>query len=50
MIDLAHFLRQRVNDMLRGSPIFDVQDILTGDPKAGSAFFAGAAVARPAIR
>jgi mono/diheme cytochrome c family protein len=39
--DLAHFLRQRVNDMMRGSPMFDVKDILTGDPKAGSAFFAG---------
>jgi mono/diheme cytochrome c family protein len=40
--DLAHFIRQRVNDTLRGSPIFDVQDILTGNPKAGEAFFNGA--------
>jgi mono/diheme cytochrome c family protein len=39
--DLAHFLRQRVNDGLRGSPLFQIQDILTGDPKAGEAFFNG---------
>jgi cytochrome c oxidase cbb3-type subunit 3 len=39
--ELAHFLRQRVDDTLRGSPIFQVQNILTGDPKAGAAFFAG---------
>jgi cytochrome c oxidase cbb3-type subunit III len=39
--DLAHFLRQRVNDSLRGSPLFQVQNILTGDPKAGAAFFNG---------
>jgi mono/diheme cytochrome c family protein len=41
IVDLAHFLRQRVNDSLRGSPIFQVQNVLTGDPKAGAAFFAG---------
>jgi cytochrome c oxidase cbb3-type subunit III len=39
--DLAHFLRQRVNDGLRGSPLFQVQNILTGDPKAGAAYFTG---------
>lgn len=39
--DLSHFLRQRVNDTLRGSPIFVVQNILTGDPKAGETYFAG---------
>ena len=39
--DLAHFLRQRVNDGLRGSPLFQVQNVLTGDPKAGAAFFNG---------
>jgi mono/diheme cytochrome c family protein len=39
--DLAHFLRQKVNDGLRGSPLFQVQNILTGDPKAGAAFFKG---------
>jgi cytochrome c oxidase cbb3-type subunit III len=39
--DLAHFLRQRVNDNLRGSPIFQAGNVLTGDPKAGAAFFNG---------
>jgi cytochrome c oxidase cbb3-type subunit 3 len=39
--DLAHFLRQKVNDGLRGSPLFQVQNILTGDPKAGAAYFTG---------
>jgi cytochrome c oxidase cbb3-type subunit 3 len=38
---LANFLRQRVNDTMRGSPIFTVGDIVTGDPKAGEAFFSG---------
>ncbi len=40
-VDLAHFLRQRINDTLRGSPIFNVQDILTGDAAAGAAYFNG---------
>jgi mono/diheme cytochrome c family protein len=40
--DLANFLRQRVNDTMRGSPIFTVGDIVTGDAKAGEAFFNGA--------
>ena len=31
IVDLAHFLRQRVNDTLRGSPMFQVQNVLTGD-------------------
>ena len=39
--DLAHFLRQRVNDGLRGSPLFQPQNVLTGDPKAGAAYFNG---------
>jgi cytochrome c oxidase cbb3-type subunit III len=39
--DLANFLRQRINDTMRGSPIFTVGDIVTGDPKAGEAFFNG---------
>jgi cytochrome c oxidase cbb3-type subunit 3 len=42
VVDLAHFLRQRVNDTFRGSPIFHVQDILTGDPEAGAQYFNGA--------
>jgi mono/diheme cytochrome c family protein len=39
--DLAHFLRQKVNDGLRGSPLFQIQNILTGDAKAGQTFFTG---------
>jgi cytochrome c oxidase cbb3-type subunit 3 len=39
--DLAHFLRQKVNDGLRGSPLFQVQNVLTGDVKAGAAYFNG---------
>jgi len=39
--DLAQFLRQRVNDSFRGSPIFAPRNILTGDPKEGAAFFNG---------
>jgi mono/diheme cytochrome c family protein len=40
--DLANFLRQRVNDQLRGSPLFKPGNVLTGDPKAGVAYFNGA--------
>ncbi|HVW84398.1 MAG TPA: c-type cytochrome [Bryobacteraceae bacterium] len=40
--DLSHFIHQRVGDTLRGSPIFHAQDVLTGDPKAGEAYFNGA--------
>jgi mono/diheme cytochrome c family protein len=39
--ELAQFLRQRVNDSFRGSPIFAPRDILTGDAKAGAEFFNG---------
>jgi mono/diheme cytochrome c family protein len=39
--NLAHFLRQRVNDSFRGSPIFQAQNVLVGDAKAGEAFFNG---------
>ena len=41
VVDLMHFLRQRINDTLRGSDVFDVKDIVTGDPKAGEAYFLG---------
>jgi cytochrome c oxidase cbb3-type subunit III len=41
VVDLMHFLRQRINDTLRGSDAFDVKDILTGDAKAGEAYFTG---------
>jgi cytochrome c oxidase cbb3-type subunit 3 len=39
--DLANFLRQRINDTMRGSPVFTVGDIVTGDKKAGEAYFNG---------
>ena len=40
-VGLANFLRQRVNDTMRGSPVFTVGDIVIGDPKAGEAYFNG---------
>jgi cytochrome c oxidase cbb3-type subunit 3 len=40
--ELSHFLHQRVYDTLRGSPIFQMHDILTGDAAAGGAYFNGA--------
>jgi mono/diheme cytochrome c family protein len=42
MGDLANFILQRVNDTLRGSPVFKEQDILTGDAKSGADYFNGA--------
>jgi cytochrome c553 len=42
VVDLANFLRQRIDDTLRGSPIFVVQNILTGDATRGAAYFNGA--------
>lgn len=41
IVNLAHFLRQRVNDSFRGSPLFQAQNVLTGDAKAGGAYFNG---------
>jgi cytochrome c oxidase cbb3-type subunit III len=41
MADLADFLRERFNDTLRGSPVFTVQNVLTGDAKAGEVYFNG---------
>jgi mono/diheme cytochrome c family protein len=41
-VDLMHFLRQRINDTLRGSDVFDVGDIVTGNAAAGQAYFTGA--------
>lgn len=38
---LSHFLRERVNDTLRGSPLFKAGDVLTGDAKAGEVYFNG---------
>lgn len=42
VVDLTHFLRQRIEDTLRGSVVFVPQDILTGDADAGRRFFEGA--------
>ena len=41
VVALANFLRQRVNDTMRGSAVFTAGDILIGDAKAGEAFFQG---------
>ena len=41
VVALANFVRQRVNDTMRGSPLFNVGDIVVGDPKAGEAYFNG---------
>ena len=40
--DLAHFLHQAVYFTLRGAPDLKIQNVLTGDPKAGAAYFNGA--------
>lgn len=40
--DLAHFLHQRVGDTLRSGPYSKVINVLTGDAKAGDAYFHGA--------
>jgi len=38
---LAHFLRERINDTLRGAPMFKPGNVLTGDSKAGQDYFNG---------
>jgi hypothetical protein len=38
---LAHFLRDRVNDTLRGAPMFKPGNVLVGDAKAGAEYFNG---------
>jgi len=40
--ELSHFIHERVYDTLRGSPIFEPQKVVTGDAKAGEAWFNGA--------
>jgi len=40
--DLSHFIHERVYDTLRGSPIFKPLNLLTGNAKAGEAWFNGA--------
>jgi cytochrome c oxidase cbb3-type subunit III len=39
---LSHFLKQRFNETLRSSPTLRVQNVLTGNPKAGAEYFNGA--------
>jgi len=41
IVDLANFVRQRVNDTMRGAAVFTTGDILVGDAKAGAAYFNG---------
>jgi mono/diheme cytochrome c family protein len=41
VVALAHFLRQRVNDTMRASPLFRAGNIVVGDAKAGEAYFKG---------
>ncbi len=38
---LAHYLRDRVNDTLRGAPMFKPGNVLTGNPQAGADYFQG---------
>ncbi len=40
--DISHFVWDRINNTLRGSPDFDVKGVLTGDPAAGRTYFNGA--------
>jgi cytochrome c553 len=40
-VDLTHFLRQRIEDTLRGSVAFVPGDILVGDAAAGAKYFSG---------
>jgi len=40
--DVAHFLHQKVYNTLRSGPELQIQNVLTGDPKAGAAYFKGA--------
>ena len=41
LVDLSHFLHQKVNDTLRSGPYSQVQNVLTGNAKAGEAYFNG---------
>ncbi len=40
--DLSQFIRKQLNDSLRGSDLFTVQNIRTGDAVAGAEYFNGA--------
>ncbi|HEU0006814.1 MAG TPA: c-type cytochrome [Terriglobia bacterium] len=39
--DLAHFLHQKVYNTLRSGPELQIQNVLTGNPKAGELYFNG---------
>jgi cytochrome c oxidase cbb3-type subunit III len=41
IVDLSHFMHQRVGDTLRSGPFNSVLNVLTGDAKAGQAYFSG---------
>ena len=41
VLDLAHFLHQKVTDTLRSGPYSKPINVLTGDSKAGAAYFSG---------
>jgi mono/diheme cytochrome c family protein len=42
VLDLSHFIHEKVYDTLRGSPIFHPRDLLTGNAHDGEAYFNGA--------
>src|SRR5215470_3107811 len=42
IVELSHFLKQRFNETLRSSPTYRIQNVLTGDAKAGAQYFSGA--------
>ena len=42
VLDLSHFLHQQVDNTLRSGPYSKVLNVLTGDAKAGEAYFNGA--------
>lgn len=41
VVDLANFLRMRVNDTMRGADVFAAGDVLVGNAAAGEAYFNG---------
>jgi mono/diheme cytochrome c family protein len=41
LTDLSHFIWDRINNTLRGSPEFDVKDVLTGNAGEGESYFNG---------
>jgi cytochrome c553 len=41
LVDLTNLIRQRINDTLRGSPVFTERDILVGNAARGAVYFSG---------